>query len=435
DYVIRRLTYGLNRRRKPLNGSRVLLLGLAYKRNTSDSRESPARVVAERLVPLGADVRVVDTHVALTALPAGVELVSLTAEELRAADAAVSAWTARAEALAVALGELRAQVTAGGALDGVDGIAGALVDLIDIERGAEAAVAAGLGDALRAVVAEGEASGRAALERLRAADEGGMVVVAADRAARNPKLGAKSPDSEDFAPEKIGTGRPLAGCVGSSHPGLAAVMARLLARTVLVEGDRDGALALALEQPGIVVVTPEGDRFCGSAWRAGGPVAGATPGAVDEARRRAADAGESRGAAEAALHAARLALTEALRWETAGDKALDSHRARQAALAAEKARIDKERAEAEAERDALEHHARELAAQAEAEAARRAELEGVLPALEAAERTELTEEDARRAARLALEEETAQLAAARRDHDRVLAALEERRQGVERNLA
>ncbi len=89
DYVVQRLTYGLNRRRKPLNGSRILLLGLAYKRNTSDSRESPARVVAERLVALGAEVRVVDTHVALGALPLGVELVSLTAEELRAADAVV----------------------------------------------------------------------------------------------------------------------------------------------------------------------------------------------------------------------------------------------------------------------------------------------------------------------------------------------------------
>jgi UDP-N-acetyl-D-mannosaminuronate dehydrogenase len=89
DYVVRRLTYGLNRRRKPVNGSRVLLLGLAYKRNTSDSRESPSMVVAERLVSLGADVRAVDTHVALGVLPTGVELASLTAEELRAADAVV----------------------------------------------------------------------------------------------------------------------------------------------------------------------------------------------------------------------------------------------------------------------------------------------------------------------------------------------------------
>jgi UDP-N-acetyl-D-glucosamine dehydrogenase len=89
DYVVRRLTYGLNRRRKPVNGSRILLLGLAYKRNTSDARESPSRVVAERLVGLGADVRAVDTHVALPTLPAGIELVSLTAEELRSSDAVV----------------------------------------------------------------------------------------------------------------------------------------------------------------------------------------------------------------------------------------------------------------------------------------------------------------------------------------------------------
>jgi UDP-N-acetyl-D-glucosamine dehydrogenase len=89
DYVVRRLTYGLNRRRKPVNGSRILLLGLAYKRNTSDFRESPSRVVAERLVALGAEVRVVDTHVSLGVLPPGVGLASLTAEELRGADAVV----------------------------------------------------------------------------------------------------------------------------------------------------------------------------------------------------------------------------------------------------------------------------------------------------------------------------------------------------------
>jgi UDP-N-acetyl-D-mannosaminuronate dehydrogenase len=46
-------------------------------------------VVAERLVALGADVRVVDAHVGLGALPFGAELASLTADELRAADAAV----------------------------------------------------------------------------------------------------------------------------------------------------------------------------------------------------------------------------------------------------------------------------------------------------------------------------------------------------------
>jgi chromosome segregation protein len=348
---------------------------------------------------------------------------------LRAADAAVSTWTARAEALAAALGDLRAQVAAGGALEGVDGIAGALVDLIEIEPGAEAAVAAGLGEALRAVVAEGEAIARTALERLRAAHEGGMVVVA-DATAATPE----TPDRPGAGGEAHPGAMPLAGCVRSGHPGLHAVLARMLERTVVVEGDRDGALALALAQPGLVVVTPEGDRFCGSAWRAGGPVAGATPGAVDEARRQVTEAVEARRSGEAALETARQALDEARRWEAAGDKALDSHRARQAALASEKARIMRERDEAEAEAAALEDHARDLAAQAEAEAARRAELEAALPGLEEAEAAERRDEDVRLAAVAALEAEAAHLATARRDHDRALAALEERRQGLQRNL-
>ena len=43
--------------RKAVNGSRILLLGLAYKKNTSDARESPAIDVARRLVAMGAEVQ------------------------------------------------------------------------------------------------------------------------------------------------------------------------------------------------------------------------------------------------------------------------------------------------------------------------------------------------------------------------------------------
>jgi len=43
DYVVRRLVVGLNRRKLAVNGQRVLLLGLSYKRNTGDARESPSR--------------------------------------------------------------------------------------------------------------------------------------------------------------------------------------------------------------------------------------------------------------------------------------------------------------------------------------------------------------------------------------------------------
>ncbi len=60
DYVVRRLITALNRDRRSVNGSRLLILGLAYKRNTGDSREAPGTVIAHSLTALGAEVRVVD---------------------------------------------------------------------------------------------------------------------------------------------------------------------------------------------------------------------------------------------------------------------------------------------------------------------------------------------------------------------------------------
>ncbi|WP_250007736.1 nucleotide sugar dehydrogenase [Actinoplanes sp. M2I2] len=90
DYVIRRLVSALNERRKPVNGSTVLLLGLAYKKNSGDARESPARRVASLLLDMGAEVRAADPHVVEDAqIDRRVTRVSLTAEELAAADAVV----------------------------------------------------------------------------------------------------------------------------------------------------------------------------------------------------------------------------------------------------------------------------------------------------------------------------------------------------------
>src|SRR5205807_7050427 len=78
-----------NRDRKAVNGSRILLLGLAYKRNTGDARESPARVVAERLIALGAEVRAADPHVVEAHVDTRIGRVDCVAEEVEAADAVV----------------------------------------------------------------------------------------------------------------------------------------------------------------------------------------------------------------------------------------------------------------------------------------------------------------------------------------------------------
>ena len=51
-----RVAEALNTRRKPLNGSRIHVLGVAYKRDIDDVRESPALDVIELLARRGASV-------------------------------------------------------------------------------------------------------------------------------------------------------------------------------------------------------------------------------------------------------------------------------------------------------------------------------------------------------------------------------------------
>jgi UDP-N-acetyl-D-glucosamine dehydrogenase len=63
SYVVERAAEALNSVRKPLNGSRVLVLGLAYKPNVDDERESPSYRILESLKRRGALVDYHDPHV------------------------------------------------------------------------------------------------------------------------------------------------------------------------------------------------------------------------------------------------------------------------------------------------------------------------------------------------------------------------------------
>ena len=62
-YVIAKLIDGLNDHGKAVNGSRVLVLGLAYKKNVGDTRESPAVEILALLEERGAEVAYADPHV------------------------------------------------------------------------------------------------------------------------------------------------------------------------------------------------------------------------------------------------------------------------------------------------------------------------------------------------------------------------------------
>ena len=90
DYVVRRLITALNARGKPVRGSRILLLGLAYKKNVGDARESPVVRIAAQLLSLGADVVAADPHVSESGLvETSVARAEPTPEELARADAVV----------------------------------------------------------------------------------------------------------------------------------------------------------------------------------------------------------------------------------------------------------------------------------------------------------------------------------------------------------
>jgi UDP-N-acetyl-D-glucosamine dehydrogenase len=63
DYVVHRVADALNERAKAIKGSRILVLGLAYKPNVDDDRESPSYVLMEMLKQRGADVSYHDPYV------------------------------------------------------------------------------------------------------------------------------------------------------------------------------------------------------------------------------------------------------------------------------------------------------------------------------------------------------------------------------------
>ncbi len=97
EYVIHRVADALNERRKAIKGSRVLILGLAYKPNVDDERESPSYVLMEMLHGRGAEVAYHDPFVPVIkptrehAHWAGTRSVDWNRETLQAFDAVVIA--------------------------------------------------------------------------------------------------------------------------------------------------------------------------------------------------------------------------------------------------------------------------------------------------------------------------------------------------------
>lgn len=64
DFVVNKILFGLNEKLKSIKGSNILVLGIAYKPNIDDMRESPSVIIMEKLRNMGAIMSYSDPHIA-----------------------------------------------------------------------------------------------------------------------------------------------------------------------------------------------------------------------------------------------------------------------------------------------------------------------------------------------------------------------------------
>lgn len=267
----------------------------------------PSRAEAAEVEQAAAELRAeIDPQVVTPELTAESRALRAAEDAVQRADAAwrnatadASRWRARADTLALAL-EGAPETAPAVALDGM---IGRLADHIEIDAGAETAIAAALGEALQAVVVDGDTAARAAVARLKTADASALLFV----------VGAA--DGAPVLPAVPMGARRLASCVRSTHPALDRLLTRLLAPFVLVEGGWAAALDIGLATTGAIAVTREGDRFGGpTPWRAGPPGSSAvTPAALSDALEHALAADLARDAAAETVEVERQRLAAARR--------------------------------------------------------------------------------------------------------------------------
>ena len=92
-YVVTQITAALNDHSKPVRGSQILILGIAYKKNVADMRETPAAAILTQLSELGGDIAYHDPHISefgpMRSYDLDLKSVPLTPELLAAQDCVV----------------------------------------------------------------------------------------------------------------------------------------------------------------------------------------------------------------------------------------------------------------------------------------------------------------------------------------------------------
>ena len=343
-------------------------------------------------------------------------------EARAAADSDLRYWTARREALSMAQEESARPVPAGTA-EAVDGVLGALGELVEVDPGVEGAFAAAVGDAIGAVVVRHEAAARQVLQDLEASDAGATVI--ALEAIRPDAAAADAARGQEL----------LRGRVRAADSDVGRLLDVLLASVVVVEGDWRAAADVWMRDPALVVVTASGDRLSSRGWRLGVHSAASIRPALTEATERAEAAEAVFEQSEAACERARTEL-EAIRRsvEDLGRRLAGAERGAASQTEAI-ARAESDRRDSETAAAALRDHLTEISARLDESVSRRALIEARLPELEAAEAS--AQQRARKAseARRDLDRRGAELASRAAEQSAAEAGLEQRRRMLEARLA
>jgi chromosome segregation protein len=377
----------------------------------------------------------------------GAELEKMTADAESAADArqraeagfhqaeaARNRLEARAEALARAAAEAEGSKGVE-ATAGLPGVLGPLADVLEVDDGYGPALEAALGPAAVAVVADGTASARQALERLRRMEVPGTVLALpgpsrlAGRAGALSSSTAQLPEGTEALTRRV---RPAPGAPAGEL--LTVLLEDLLAGVVVAEGF-ERAVDAALARPELTVVTAAGDRLSPAGWTVGAggaaAVAQAAAQASVEASSAAAQAGEARRVLEQATSAAASAAALVAEATRRGERRAERRRALAAALArlgGELEVLEEEHAEAWRDREAVTERY-------ERDAAQLADLEGRLAELESAARAAGQRLAEIGGERRRLEERRLALDASGRELELRSAALAERRDVLSTRLA
>jgi len=93
EWVVSKVVGALNQRRKPVRASRILILGITYKKNVGDLRGSSAVAILERLRGMGAQLDYTDPHIpvfsGMAKLGPKLQSVEVTAESIKKYDVVV----------------------------------------------------------------------------------------------------------------------------------------------------------------------------------------------------------------------------------------------------------------------------------------------------------------------------------------------------------